>query len=143
MGFGGGGFFFLGFLPMPICEEGRGGQCRVGDGETSGGKRRPSKNPRENRVDDEGTRVPGRAFRVPTARRARWDDGDGNFQEAASITRGASRCAPPRTSCSMCPMSSSMSDCFSSGWNASPLGPRARAIGAHDPSSFHRAIGRR
>lgn len=30
MGFGGGGFFFLGFLPMPICEEGRGGQCRVG-----------------------------------------------------------------------------------------------------------------
>lgn len=56
MGFGGGGFFFLGFLPMPICEEGRGGQCRVGDGETSGGKRRPSKNPRENRVDDEGTR---------------------------------------------------------------------------------------
>jgi hypothetical protein len=50
---------------------------------------------------------------------------------------------PPRTSCSMCPMSSSMSDCFSSGWNASPLGPRARAIGAHDPSSFHRAIGLR
>ena len=79
MGFGGGGFFFLGFLPMPICEEKRGGQCRVGDGETSGGKRRPSKNPRENRVDDEGTRVPGRAFHVPTARRARWDDGGGHF----------------------------------------------------------------
>ena len=48
-----------------------------------------------------------------------------------------------RTSCSMCPMSSSISDCLRSGWNASPLGPRARAMGAQDPSSFHRAIGRR
>ena len=104
MGFGGGGFFFLGFLPMPICEEGREVNAASGIEGRPAGNAGPSKNPRENRVDDRGTRVPGRAFRVPTARRARWDDGDGHFQEAASITRGASRCAShaPRALCVRC-----------------------------------------
>ena len=69
MGFGGGGFFFLGFFPMPICEEKRGGQCRVRE-RGPAGNAGPSKNPREIRVDGQGTRVPGRAFRASNARHA-------------------------------------------------------------------------
>ena len=79
-------------------------------------------------------------------RRARFtDDGDLHggqsctifHYEATTILRNL------LTSCSIVPMSSSISDCRSVSWNASPFGPRARAIGATEPSSFHRAIGLR
>ena len=138
------GFLLLGFLPMPICEEGRGGQCRVGGWgdvrrETPPVEKPTRKSGRRRGDAGPGTRV-SRADRASRALGRRWWPllvrGFGHARELS--TRGT------RTSCSMCPMSSSMSDCFSSGWNASPLGPRARAIGAHDPSSsLHRAIGRR
>ena len=70
MGFGGGGFFFLGFLPMPICEEERGGQCRVGN-EASGGKRRRVEKPTRKsgrRPGDAGPRT--RVSRAERASRA-------------------------------------------------------------------------
>lgn len=71
MGFGGGGFFFLGFLPMPICEDGRGGQCRVGDRGTSGGKRRPVEKPTRKSGRRPGDAGPGtRVSRADRASRA-------------------------------------------------------------------------
>ena len=143
LGFRGRGFLLLGFLADADLRGGKGRSMpRRGWGdvrrETPPVEKPTRKSGRRRGHAGPGTRV-SRADRASRALGRRWWPllirGFGHARDLS--TRGT------RTSCSMCPMSSSMSDCFSSGWNASPLGPRARAIGAHDPSSFHRAIGRR
>lgn len=147
-GFGGGAFFFLGFFPMPICVGGDEARGRGRAGQRRAGKLKAARAvegaPSEKKPHREGRGRDAPRGRRAGARRARRR----TIASRHATTRDAGRrrgagLGGGRTSCSMCPMSSSISDCLRSGWNASPLGPRARAMGAQDPSSFHRAIGRR